>query len=198
MSDQPYRFAPDAADSPLMLRSAALARNWWAILIRGIAAVIFGVIAFLLPAQALSVLVLLFGAYLLVDGVFAIVAAITAAARHARWGLLLLEGVVDIIVGLIALVVPAAAVIGVVWLTAAWAVVTGGLMLAAAFGLHRAHGNWLLGLGGIISIVWGVLLWLWPLVGAIVLTLWLGAYALIFGIAMIAFALRLRARYRSA
>lgn len=196
MSDSASRLAPDDMPTGLpLLRSAALARNWWAILIRGIAAVIFGIIALLLPAQALIVLALLFGAYLLVDGVFAIVAAIAAATHQARWGLLLLEGALDILVGLLALGAPGVIVVGAIWVTAAWAIVTGGLMLAAAFRLHSGHGNWLLALGGLVSVVWGVLLWLWPLIGALVLTIWLGAYALIFGAALIAFALRLRARH---
>ncbi|MDA8252655.1 MAG: DUF308 domain-containing protein [Rhodospirillales bacterium] len=191
MSEPSPRIAPDLP----LLRSAALARNWWAMLIRGIAAVAFGIIAFLLPVQAVTVLALLFGVYLLVDGVFVIVAAIAAATHHTRWGLLLLEGAIDIVVGLLALAAPGAVILGVVWVTAGWAIVTGGLMLAAAFRLHGGHGNWLLGLGGLVSIVWGVLLWLWPLFGAIVLTIWLGAYAVIFGAALIAFALRLRRRH---
>lgn len=195
MSDLPSRFVPDLSGDPRLLRGAVLARNWWAILIRGIAAVVFGVIAFLLPVQAVVVLALLFGAYLLVDGVFAIIAAIAAAARHTRWGLLLAEGVIDILVGLLALAAPGAVIVGVLWVMAAWAVVTGALMLVAAFRVPAGHGNWLLGLGGVVSVVWGVLLWLWPFVGAIVLTLWLGAYAVIFGVALIAFALKLRARH---
>lgn len=195
MSDQPYHLVPEEPGPLPRLRSAALARNWWAILIRGIAAIAFGIVALLLPVPALTVLVLVFGVYLLVDGVFAIVAAVAAAARHLRWGFLLAEGVLDILLGLLALAIPGALVVGAVWIMAAWAIVTGALMLAAAFRLQREHGNWLLGIGGIISIVWGVLLWLWPFVGAIVLTIWLGIYALIFGIAMIALALRLRARH---
>ena len=196
MSDLSSRFAPDdRPGDPRLLRGAVLVRNWWAILIRGIAAVVFGVIAFLLPVQAVAVLALVFGAYLLVDGVFAITAAIAAAARHTRWGLLLAEGVIDLLVGLLALAAPGLVIVGVLWVIAAWAVITGVLMLAAAFRLPGGHGHWLLGLGGLVSVVWGVLLWLWPFVGAIVLTLWLGAYAVIFGIALIAFALRLRARH---
>jgi uncharacterized membrane protein HdeD (DUF308 family) len=198
LSDLPFRLRPDLPDGLRLHRSAALARNWWAMLIRGIAAVVFGIIAFLLPVTALAVLAMLFGAYLLVDGVFAIVAAVAAAAHHLRWGLLLAEGVINILVGLLALAAPGAVVIGVVWVMAAWAIITGALMLAAAFRLHGSHGNWLLGLGGLISVVWGVLLWLWPLMGALVITLWLGAYAVIFGIALIAFAFRLRARHMDA
>jgi uncharacterized membrane protein HdeD (DUF308 family) len=198
MSDFPSRIAPETMIGQPWHRSATLARNWWAILIRGIAALVFGIIALLLPAQALVALALLFAAYLLVDGVFAIVSAVAAATQHGRWGLLLLEGVLDIALGLLALVVPGAVVLGMVWLIAAWAVVTGGLMLAAAFRLHSTHGNWWLGLGGLVSVIWGVLLWLWPFIGAIVLTIWLGVYAIIFGIALIALAWRLRTRHMEA
>lgn len=185
----------DIGYGPPMLRSTALARNWWAILVRGIAAVLFGIVALLLPVQALAVLALIFGIYLLVDGVFALIAAIRAATHHDRWAWLLLEGAVDLLVGLLALAAPGAVIIGTVWVISAWAIVTGALMLAAAFRLHGSHGNWLLGLSGGISIVWGALLWFAPVIGAFVLTIWLGAYALIFGIAMIAFALRLRHRH---
>ena len=198
MSDRPHPVITDPTAGLPMLRGAALARQWWAVLIRGIAAVVFGIIAFLIPAQAMAVLALVFGAYLLVDGVFAIIAAIAAATQHARWGMLLLEGVADLLLGLLALAAPGLLVLGAVWVIAAWAIVTGALMLATAFRLHRAHGNWLLGLGGLVSIIWGVLLWLWPLVGALVLTIWLGAYAVIFGATLIALSFRLRSRHLSA
>ncbi len=176
-------------------RNAALARNWWAVLVRGILAVLFGIAAFLVPGVTLGSLVLIFGIYAIVDGVFAIVSAVRAAAHHERWGLLLFEGIVDIGAGLVALFMPIISVLVAIWIMAFWSIVTGALMLASAFRLRADHGNWLLGLGGVISIIWGVLLYLWPIAGALVLTIWVGAYALIFGIAMIALALRLRSRH---
>jgi uncharacterized membrane protein HdeD (DUF308 family) len=177
-----------------LVRSTALARNWWALVLRGVLALIFGAFVFLDPGVALGSLVLVFGIYVLIDGVFAVVAAIRAAAHHERWGLLLAEGILGVLIGLLALVEPLLAVT--VWITvmAVWAIVTGALLLTAAFGLHAGHGNWLMGLGGIVSIVWGALLFAAPLLGAVVLTIWLGAYAVVFGIAMIALGLRLRAR----
>ncbi len=182
----------DPAVTPPMQRSAALARNWWAVLLRGLLGIVFGIFALLQPAAVAAILALVFGIYLLVDGVFALTAAIRAATHHGRWAMLLLEGILDLIVGVLALAVPGAVVLGAVWVIAAWGVVTGGLMLAAAFRVHGSHGNWLLGLAGLVSVVWGVLLWFAPIAGALVLTIWLGAYALIFGVAMIAFAFRLR------
>ena len=186
-----------ASGQPWAARRAGLARNWWALVIRGVVAVIFGVLAFMFPGLTLGTLVMVFGIYVLVDGVFAIIAAARAMASHERWGALLLEGVVGLVAGAGAIAFPGLAIV--VWITvmAIWAIITGVLMLVSAFRLDSGHGNWLMGLGGVVSIVWGGLLWYWPIVSAVVLTLWLGAYALIFGIAMIALGLRLRARLRA-
>ena len=174
--------------------SAALARNWWAMAIRGVVTILFGLAAFLLPFTTVASLVLLFAVYMLADGVFAIVAGVRAAARHERWGFLLVEGVVDLLAGAAALLVPGLTVLVVVSLLGAWSVVTGALMLAAAFRLHGGHGRWLLALAGVVSVLWGVLLFLSPVAGALVLTWWLGGYALAFGVVLLVLALRLRGR----
>ena len=179
-------------------RRAALARNWWALVIRGVIAVAFGVAALVAPGVVAATLVLVFGAYALVDGVFAIAASLLAWSRHARWGLLALEGAVGIAAGAGAWAYPGLAIVVFITLLAAWAVITGGLMFAAAFQLDLDHGNWMMGLGGLVSILWGVLLWTWPIAGAWVLTIWFGAYALLFGVAMIALGLRLRRQCRGA
>src|SRR5215471_13250695 len=99
-----------------------LVRNWWALLIRGLAAIVFGLIAFFMPGVTLAALVLLFGAYALVDGVFAIISGIRAAQRHERWWPFALEGLLSIIVGLIAFAMPAAALFALLWFVAAWAI----------------------------------------------------------------------------
>lgn len=171
-----------------------LARNWWAVALRGVAAIVFGLIAFAVPGAAMLSLALLFGAYLLVDGAFGVVAATRAARAHDRWVLLLIEAVLNIIMGLIALAFPASAVLAFVLVTAAWALLSGGLMLAAAFRLHMSHGRVWLALGGIVSIVWGILLVISPIIGALVLTWWLGAYAIVFGIALLILGFRLRSQ----
>jgi uncharacterized membrane protein HdeD (DUF308 family) len=187
----PARHQPDL----LQARSDALARNWWAIMVRGVAAVIFGIIALLMPIRAAVILVLLFGVYLLVDGVFDSVAAIRAAVRRERWSLLLAEGVLDILLGVLALGWPATLIVAAAWVIGAWALITGILLVIAAFRLKPGHGNWLMGLGGALSIVWGILLAVWPLAGAAALTIWLGVYAVLFGIALIALAFKLRSRH---
>lgn len=173
--------------------SAVLAHNWWAIGIRGVLGILFGLIAFTMPAAAMLSIVLLFSAYMLVDGAFAIIAAVQAARSQERRGLLVLEGVVDIAAGVIAFVWPGITVITFVALVATWALLSGGLILAAAFRLKADHGRWWLALGGVVSLVYGVLLIIAPIIGAVVLTWWIGAYALIFGVALLVLAFRLRA-----
>jgi uncharacterized membrane protein HdeD (DUF308 family) len=172
--------------------NATLARHWWAIMLRGVIAVLFGVIALAAPGAVLLSLAVLFGVYLLIDGIIGLVSTVRAVTAHGHWGALLAEAVLNLIMGLIALVLPGAAVLAFVLLMAAWALISGGLMLAATVKLHASHGRWWLGLGGAASLVWGVLLVLAPMVGAVVLTWWLGIYAIVFGIALIACGWRLR------
>src|SRR5581483_3813322 len=173
--------------------SAALAQNWWAIAIRGLLGIVFGLMCLFLPRVTMLSLVLVFSAYALVDGIFAIMAAVRAARAHERWGLLILEGIVNIITAASAFLWPGITVLAFVFLVAAWALLSGGLMLVAAFRLHVDHGRWLLALGGIVSIIYGALLVIAPMIGALVLTWWIGAYALIFGVTLIVLAFRLRA-----
>lgn len=175
--------------------SELLARNWWAVALRGVFALIFGAIALLLPGVTIGALVLLFAVYMLVDGIFAILSGIRAASHHERWGGLILEGVADLVASGIAFFWPLATVLAFVFLAAAWAIVSGILLLSATFRLHPAHGRWLMGLGGAVSLIWGVLLAIAPIPGAIVLTWWMGAYALFFGGALIALGFQLRARH---
>jgi uncharacterized membrane protein HdeD (DUF308 family) len=171
-----------------------LARNWWAFAIRGLLGILFGVIAITLPGAAMLSLVFLFAIYAFADGVFAILAAVRAASQHERWMLLVLEGIVNIAAGVIALSWPAITVYVFVILIGAWALISGGFMLAASFRLDAAHGRWWLALGGIASIAYGALLFIAPMIGAIVVTWWIGAYAIFFGVSMMALAFRLRGR----
>lgn len=174
--------------------SALLAQNWWAIALRGVFAILFGIIALVLPGVTLAALVLLFAAYMLVDGIFDIVAGVRAARQHERWGMLVFEGIIDLIAGAIAFFWPLITVLAFVYLMGAWAIVSGALLFAAAFRLNLTHGRWLMGFGGVVSMIWGLLLLFWPFTGALVLTWWIGAYALVFGGAMLALAFRLRKR----
>ncbi len=171
----------------------ALARNWWALAARGGLAITFGLFAFLLPGATMLSLVFVFAAYALLDGVLAIVAAVRAMDRHERWVVLLLEGVANLVAAGLAVFWPGITVVVFVLLLASWAVITGALMLAAAFRLHMNHGRWWLAIGGGASLLYGVLLFLAPRLGALVLVWWIGAYALLFGVSLILLSLRLRA-----
>jgi uncharacterized membrane protein HdeD (DUF308 family) len=182
---------PDVVTLQSEAMSANLAQNWWALAIRGVAGVIFGLIAFFLPGLTMLSLVLLFSAYMLVDGIFAIVGAVRSARRRESWWLLALGGVIDIIAGVVAFLWPGLTVLTFVLLVGAWAIVSGTLMFAAAFRLKIDHGRWWLALGGLISLVYGVLLVIAPLIGALVLTWWIGAYAIVFGATLLVLSFRL-------
>jgi len=169
-----------------------LVKNWWALALRGVAAVIFGIIAFALPGVTLTVLVLFFAAYLLVDGVFALIAGLKAAERHERWGALALEGILDLVAGAAVVMWPGLTLVVFIYMAAFWALVTGIALLVAAFRLRKQHGEWTMILAGILSIAWGILVAIFPIAGILVWAWWIGAYALIFGIAMLILAFRLR------
>ncbi|MEW9855387.1 HdeD family acid-resistance protein [Novosphingobium sp. M1R2S20] len=172
--------------------SERLAQNWGWLLLRGVLAVLFGILTWLMPGVALGSLVIVFAIYMLVDGVLAIISAVRAAKAHERWGWLILEGLFGLAAGAFALLIPGIAVLTFVILIAAWAIITGAALLVASFRLHMSHGRLLMAVAGVVSMVWGVLLLLAPIAGALVLTLWIGAYALVFGAMMVFLALRLR------
>ena len=174
--------------------SEVLADSWWAVGLRGVLGILFGLICVLTPGLALEVFVILFAAYMLVDGVFAIASGIKAARSGERWGMLFLEGIVDLAAGTVAVLWPAITLVALVWIVAIWAIVSGALMLWAAFTLNLDHGRWWLALGGIASLIFGILLVIQPLIGAVVLTLWIGAYALVFGIFLLILAFQLHSK----
>lgn len=174
--------------------SEVLADSWWAVGLRGVLGILFGLICLLTPGLALEVFVILFAAYMLVDGVFAIISGIKAARNGERWGMLILEGIVDLAAGTVAILWPAITLVALVWIVAIWAIVSGALMLWSAFMLNLDHGRWWLALGGIASLIFGILLVIQPLIGAVVLTLWIGAYALVFGIFLLVLAFQLHSK----
>jgi uncharacterized membrane protein HdeD (DUF308 family) len=173
-------------------RNAMLADNWWLVALRGLFAILFGVIAFVMPAAAMLGLVLVFAAYSIVDGISNIVLAVRGARRRERWGLLMLNGLLGIAIGVIAAVWPGITVLAFVFMVAAWSLLSGGLMLGAAVGLKTSHGRWWLVFGGIISLLYGFLLFVSPLIGALVLTWWMSAYALVLGVSLVVLAFQLR------
>ena len=157
-----------------------LARKWWAVALRGMAAIVFGILALLMPGITLWALVLLFGSYALVDGVFSVIAALRGRDDEEPWWVLLLHGLVSIAAGIVTFVMPGLSALALVYVIAAWAVVTSVLEIAAAVRLRkRITGEWWLALSGILSVVFGVVLMIAPGAGALALVLWIGAFAIV-------------------
>lgn len=170
----------------------SLARNWWVVLIRGLMGILFGLVTFLAPALSLAALVIVWGAYAFADGVFAIISGVRRRGAD-RWWLLLLEGAVGIAAGIVTLLWPGITALALLYLIAAWALITGALEIAAAIRLRKAiTGEWLLALSGVASIALGVMLALFPGPGALAVVIWIGAYAFVFGALLIGLSFRLR------
>jgi uncharacterized membrane protein HdeD (DUF308 family) len=171
-----------------------LSRSWWIMAVRGAAAVIFGVLALIWPEITLLALVLVFGAYALVDGLFALVAAVRGrqlAGGSRAW--LVLEGLLGVGAGIVTVVWPDITALALLWVIAFWAVLTGVLEIVAAVRLRRVLDNeWLLILAGALSIVFGLILIVFPREGAVGLVWLIGSYAIVFGIVLFGLALRLR------
>lgn len=171
-----------------------LTANWWTLALRGLVAVLFGLLTFCLPGITLVTLVLLFGAYALVDGVFNVIAFFRVASH--QWALLI-EGVVGIIAGVVTFAWPAITAIALLYVIAFWAILTGIFEIVAGIRLRKAIANeWLLVLMGVLSLLFGLLILFAPGAGALAIILWIGAYALVFGIFLLALAFRLRGQRR--
>src|SRR5215510_16341934 len=142
--------------------------SWWALVLRGIAAIAFGILAFVWPHITLAALVFLWGAYALVDGVVAIIGGIKSHTENRRWWVLLIEGILSFAAGVFAFFAPGLTALALLFLIAAWAIVTGGFEIGAAIQLRKyIKGEWLLALAGVASVVFGVLLFLNPGAGAL-------------------------------
>jgi uncharacterized membrane protein HdeD (DUF308 family) len=172
----------------------ALSRNWWATVLRGVLAIGVGVLAWLRPEIFWASLVVVFGVYAVVDGLFAIVAAITGETRDRA--VHLLEGLVGIAVGLIVFLYPDQAGTAIVLVIGLWAAVTGVVEIVSAVQLRREiEDEWLLGLGGVLSVILGAILIVRPQFGQVTTTYVLGTYGLLFGVVLVMLGLRLR-RFR--
>jgi uncharacterized membrane protein HdeD (DUF308 family) len=169
-----------------------LTRNWWLLVLRGVLSILFGVVCFLMPGIALASLVLVFGAYALVDGVFAIVSA-TMGQSGRPWWALVLRGIAGIATGIITIFLPAITAISLLMVIAAWAIVGGVLEISAAIRLRKLIvGEWLLGLAGLASIVFGAMLFLSPGAGALAVLWIIASYAIVFGVLFIVLGFKLR------
>ena len=175
----------------------ALAKNWWMLLLRGIAAIIFGVLALTWPGMTLVTLILFYGAFVLVDGVLAIVAAITGGALMPRWWLAI-GGLLGIAAGVLTFLMPGLTAIVLLYFIAGWAIATGVLQIIGAIKLRKEIDNeWLLILGGILSVLFGVAMIAAPGAGALALITVIGIYAMIVGALLVALSFRLKKHARS-
>jgi uncharacterized membrane protein HdeD (DUF308 family) len=186
---------PEAARRPKKegMIIETLKRHWWVPVIRGIAAIVFGVIALKYPGLTIATLVLFFGAWVLIDGIFRIVGAIGGRASDPEWGWHLIVGIVGIVIGLLTFHAPGITALALIIYIAAWALMIGATEIAYAIKVRREiKGEWFLILMGLVSIVFAILL-LWnPIPGALALVWLIGWYAIIFGILGIILGLRLR------
>jgi uncharacterized membrane protein HdeD (DUF308 family) len=167
--------------------------NWWLLALRGLVAVLFGVLAFMWPGATLITLVWLFGAFAMVNGILSLILAAKTPKGYPKVGSLILGGLLGILAGLLAFVMPGITAVGLLILIAAWAIATGVMELVAAVRLRKIITNeWLLVLAGIASVVFGVLLLFQPAAGALALIWLIGAWAVVFGILLMILAFRMR------
>jgi uncharacterized membrane protein HdeD (DUF308 family) len=171
-----------------------LASRWGWIVLRGVVAILFGLFAFSRPGVIGLTLVLMFAAYSFISGIAAIVSAARGGREgDSRWGTLLLEGLLYIAAGIVAVLWPAATGLAFLWVIAVWAIVAGALEISSAIRLRRVmEHEWALGLAGLLSVAFGVLVLFRPLVGGLAVVFWLGAYAILFGVLQMVLGFRLR------
>jgi len=172
---------------------AQLADKWWLLLINGLCAIAFGVLSFLWPGLTLIVLVALYGAYGIVDGITALMAARARNEAGRPWGSMVFIGIVSILAGVVALVWPALTAIVLLIVIAVWAIVRGVLEIIAAIELRKRIDNeWLLGLAGAVSVLFGIVLLIAPGRGAVALIWVIAAFAIVHGVLLTMLALKVR------
>ena len=175
-----------------------LVGNWWTFVLRGVIAILFGLMALFMPGMALLTLVFLFGFYAIADGVFNLIGAFRRTGPEQQlWWALLISGILGIFAGLIALLWPQITALALLFVIAFWAIATGAMSIVAAIRLRKQiQGEWLLALSGVLSIAFGALVAIFPGAGALAIVLWIGAFALVFGILLVILGFKLRSWVR--
>ena len=175
-----------------------LIRNWWLLALRGVAGIVFGLITMFQPGIGLAALILLFGAYALADGVLGTVLVLAKRRGEPHWVATLIGSILSIAVGVLTFILPALTAIALLYLIAAWALVTGVAEIVTAVRLRKVMtGEWLLILAGALSVAFGVLVALFPGPGALAIVLWIGAFATVTGVLLIVLGFRLRSWNRA-
>jgi uncharacterized membrane protein HdeD (DUF308 family) len=180
--------------------AAAAARSvWWLVLLRGILAILFGLVALFTPGTALLALVFVFGAYAILDGITAIVAGLRHRGAESHWVWHLVQGVVSVIAGVIAFAWPGVTVLAILFVIAFWSIVNGVAEIMESFAMRkRSSGTWGWMLAaGIVSVLFGIVLIIQPGAALITLLWFVGAYAVIFGVIIVVWAFRLRGAVRA-
>ena len=167
-------------------------RHWWTFVLRGVLAILFGIVAVIWPGLTVATLIVIFGAYLLVDGVFSIGAAFVNGG-NGRWVQYLLIGVIDVIIGLATLIWPGVTALGLIWFIGIWSVIVGVLQIFGSFRLRQSVGNeiWAL-VSGVLAVLVGLYLMVFPGSGAVALVWVIGIYAIVFGAMLMALGFQLR------
>lgn len=169
--------------------------QWWGLLARGILAILFGIIALAVPGIALLAFIYVFAAYALLDGIMAIVVSVQERRFLRAWWVLLLEGVLGIIFGILAFTWPGETALVLLFLVAIWALVTGVMEIGSAFVVPGSAGQrWGLGLAGLLSILFGLILIVRPGTGLLAILWFVGIYAIVFGVSLIIYAFQVRSR----
>ena len=175
-----------------------LSRNWGWLVLRGVAAVLFGVLAFALPGITLAVLVIVWGAYALADGILALIAAYRVRDQGKPFWALVIVGLLGIAAGIVTFIWPGMTALLLLMFIAAWAIVMGIFQIVAAIRLRKEIQNeWLLGLSGVLSVLFGIIMFVQPGAGALALIWVIAAYAIVFGVLLIWLGLRLKKRSES-
>src|SRR5919112_2348584 len=181
----------------LQASSASFAPSWWALALRGLVAILFGLAALFWPGLILAVLIVLFGAYALVDGVLAVIAAFRSSGRGMRRPLLLIEGAIGILFGILALFWPGLTALALLYIIAFWVILSGIARIVMAIMLRREIENeWSIALSGVLSVILGIVLILLPGAGLLAYTWLIGILTLALGIALIYYAFRVRGQQR--
>jgi len=167
--------------------------SWWSLVLRGAVAIIFGILAYLMPGLTLQALVLVFGAYAVVDGAFAIASGIRSDRERGRDWLLVLGGVAGIIAGVLAWILPGMTALVLITIIGAWAIVTGVFEIAAALRLRSVlRHTWIFIVEGVVSVLFGLFVLIAPGAGALALIWLIAAYAIVSGAMLVVFGLRLK------
>lgn len=175
-----------------------LETRWWALLLRGLLSILFGVICFLSPQVAGFSLLLVFAIFSIVDGLFGLAASAGAARRGERWVWIAVESVASIVIGGMLLAMPAITVAVLFFIIAVKAAITGVLLLISSIKLDGAHGQGLMALSGVINMLFAVVLFTSPMLGMKIVVWWIGAWAILFGIALVLLGFRLKNFTRAA